>query len=137
MSRENTEHLIRAYLDAFNAGDHDAMLALLDEDVAHDINQGGREIGVEKFRWFNASMTRHYRETLTDIVIMTSADGQRAAAEFTVHGEYLSTAEGLPPASGQRYSLPAGIFFEVDDGRISRVTTYYNLTDWIAQVEKA
>ena len=33
-------------------------------------------------------------------------------------------------------SLPAGIFFELDEGLISRVSTYYNLADWITQVEK-
>ena len=65
---------------------------------------------------------------------MASKDGRRAAAEFIVHGEYLSTDEGLPPAKGQRYELPAGTFFELSDGRISRVTTYYNLADWTAQV---
>jgi steroid delta-isomerase-like uncharacterized protein len=134
MSRNAAERLIEAYLAAFNAGDSPAMLALLHEDVAHDINQGGREIGVEKFRWFNATMSAHYREQLTDIVVMSSADGSRAAAEFTVRGTYLATAIGLPKADGQRYTLPAGIFFEIDDGRISRVTTHYNLKDWIDQV---
>ena len=136
MPQEATEKLIRAYLDAFNVSDSEAMLALLCEDVIHDINQGGREIGREKFRWFNAMMREHYSETLGDIAVMVSADGTRAAAEFTVRGTYLKTAEGLPPANGQRYSLPAGIFFEIDDGLIARVTTYYNLTDWTAQVEK-
>ena len=135
MPQEATEKLIRAYLDAFNASDSEAMLALLCEDVIHDINQGGREIGREKFRWFNAMMREHYSETLGDIAVMVSADGTRAAAEFTVRGTYLKTAEGLPPANGQGYSLPAGIFFEVEDGLIARVTTYYNLTDWIAQVK--
>jgi steroid delta-isomerase-like uncharacterized protein len=134
MSRNAAERLIEAYLAAFNAGDSPAMLALLHEDVAHDINQGGREIGVEKFRWFNATMSAHYREQLTDIVVMSSADGSRAAAEFTVRGTYLATAIGLPKADGQRYTLPAGIFFEIDDGRIARVTTHYNLKDWIDQV---
>ena len=136
MPQEATEKLIRAYLGAFNASDSEAMLALLCEDVIHDMNQGGREIGREKFRWFNAMMREHYSETLGDIAVMVSADGTRAAAEFTVRGTYLKTAEGLPPANGQRYSLPAGIFFEIDDGLIARVTTYYNLTDWTAQVEK-
>ena len=134
MSADETRSLIEAYYAAFNAADWDAMLALLDEDVVHDVNQGGRDIGREKFRWFMGEMARHYREELTDIAIMVDEGGGRAAAEFTVHGTYLSTAEGLPPANGQRYSLPAGTFFTVDDGRISRVTTYYNLADWIAQV---
>ena len=60
--------------------------------------------------------------------------GTRAAAEFTVRGTYLATAEGLPEANGQRYTLPAGIFFDIDDDKISRVTTYYNLEAWTKQV---
>ena len=134
MTPAATRSLIEAYLAAFNAKDSEAMLALLSDDVAHDINQGGREIGKEAFRWFNAMMGKHYDEQLTDIVVMVNDSGSRAAAEFTVHGRYEVTAEGLPEASGQRYSLPAGIFFEIDDGLISRVTTFYNLEDWIAQV---
>ena len=134
MAEAETRALIERYLDAFNTGDSDGMLDCLHEDVAHDINQGGREIGRDKFRWFNATMARHYRERLEDMAIMVAPGGVRAAAEFTVHGAYLATAEGLPPANGQTYSLPAGIFFEVDDGLITRVTTYYNLQDWIAQV---
>jgi steroid delta-isomerase-like uncharacterized protein len=136
MAESETRALIERYLKAFNAGDSDAMLACLHDDVAHDINQGERQIGKEKFRWFNADMTRHYDERLADIAIMVAPGGVRAAAEFTVHGKYLATAEGLPPASGQSYSLSAGIFFEIDDGLISRVTVYYNLADLIAQVSK-
>jgi ketosteroid isomerase-like protein len=40
-----TLDLIRRYYDAFNRADWSAMLALLDENVAHDVNQGGRERG--------------------------------------------------------------------------------------------
>lgn len=136
MSEAATEALIGRYIAAFNAGDSEAMLACLCDDVVHDINQGGREIGKDRFRWFLGMMGRHYREELSDVVVMTGQGGGRAAAEFTVRGTYLSTAEGLPEADGQTYSLPAGIFFEIDDGLISRVTTYYNLSDWIAQVSK-
>ena len=136
MQRSEAEALVKRYLDAFNKGDVDGMLACLHEDVAHDINQGGREIGREKFRWFMATMNRHYREALSDVVVMADESGRRAAAEFTVRGTYLETAEGLPAAGGQSYSLPAGIFFELDEALISRVSTYYNLADWITQVEK-
>lgn len=134
MTAQTTAALIRRYLEAFNAKDFDAMLACLSEDVVHDINQGGREIGLEKFRWFNARMAEHYNETLGDIVVMVDDSGNHAAAEFTVRGTYLKTDEGLPEASGQQYSLAAGIFFEVEDDAITRVSTTYNLPDWIAQV---
>jgi steroid delta-isomerase-like uncharacterized protein len=130
----NSTELIRAYYDAFNAGDMAAFLDLLDESVVHDINQGSRQSGKEAFRSFMEHMNRCYREQLTDIVVMPSADGTRAAAEFIVHGEYLATDEGLPEAAGQTYELPAGAFFEIRNGKIKRVTNYYNLKDWIAQV---
>jgi steroid delta-isomerase-like uncharacterized protein len=128
------EALIRAYYAAFNAGDAEGMLALMTDDVAHDINQGRRELGVDAFRAFLARMDAHYKEELRDIAVMVGADGRRAAAEFTVHGTYLSTDEGLPEAAGQTYTLPAGAFFEVREGRIARVSNYYNLADWVAQV---
>lgn len=126
--------LIRAYLDAFNRGDRPAMLALLADDVAHDVNQGGREVGRDAFAAFLARMDRCYRERLVDIVVMAEPAGTRAAAEFVVEGEYLATDEGLPPARGQTYRLPAGAFYAIRDGRIARVTMHYNLADWIAQV---
>lgn len=129
-----SEALIRRYYAAFNAGDAAGMLDCLADDVAHDVNQGGRRVGKEAFAAFSAHMARCYAEELRDIVVMVSADGSRAAAEFTVHGRYQASDEGLPEATGQTYVLPAGTFFAIRDGRIARVTTYYNLQDWIAQV---
>jgi len=125
---------LERYYAAFNRGDHEAMLACLTETVAHDINQGGRESGKAAFRAFLGHMDRTYTEKLENIVLMASEDGTRGSAEFIVHGQYLVDEEGLPPATGQHYVLPAGGFFDFDGGLISRVTVYYNLSDWIAQV---
>jgi len=132
--RETAIELIGRYYAAFNAGDWNGMLDALSEDVVHDINQGKRETGKSAFRAFLAHMEHCYREQLRDIVVMASADGTRGSAEFVVHGEYLSTDEGLPPAHGQKYVLPAGAFFDLRGGKIARVTNYYNLPDWTAQV---
>ncbi|MCJ8507781.1 nuclear transport factor 2 family protein [Rhizobium lemnae] len=128
--------IIRAYYDAFNAQDMDAFLSLLTDDVVHDINQDERQEGKAAFATFMEHMNRCYKETLTDMMIMASEAGTRAAAEFIVNGQYLATDEGLPEANGQTYTLPAGAFFELRDGKVSRVTNYYNLNDWIAQVAK-
>jgi steroid delta-isomerase-like uncharacterized protein len=129
-----THNLIEKYFEAFNRGDSDAMLTFLAETVIHDVNQGERRVGKDKFRAFNARMAHNYQERLERISVMTSADGRRAAAEFMVHGTYKNTDEGLPPAKGQTYVLPAGTFFTIENGLIGRVTTYYNLTDWLLQV---
>jgi steroid delta-isomerase-like uncharacterized protein len=134
MLAQQTQALIERYYQAFNAGDSEGMLACLADDVVHDVNQGSSRLGKAQFRAFNAHMSRCYREQLTDLVVMVASDGSRAAADFIVHGAYLEMDTGLPAASGQTYVLPAGTFFRVAGNRITRVTTYYNMTDWMRQV---
>lgn len=134
MSQTDTRALIERYFDALNASDFGAMEALLHDDVAHDINQGGRQIGRDALRAHTASRAAHYDETFKDIEIMVSDGGLRAAAELTIDGRYQRTADGMPAANGQHYALRAGMFFDIDDGRITRVTTYFNRADWIAQL---
>lgn len=131
---KNTTTIIENYYRAFNEKRFSDMLALLHTDVVHDINQGERQKGKATFTKFMEGMNRHYDENLTHMVVMASADGKRASAEFICNGTYLTTAEGLPPAKGQKYSLPVGAFFDVQDGQITRVTNYYNLQEWIDQV---
>jgi steroid delta-isomerase-like uncharacterized protein len=126
--------LIEHYYAAFNRGDWNAMLDCVADDVVHDPNQGTREHGREAFRAFLARMDRCYAEQLHDIVVLPDAAGVRAGAEYVVHGRYKATDEGLPPATGQAYVLPGGAFFGIRDGRIARVTNYYNLQDWLRQV---
>lgn len=126
--------LIRRYYDAFNSGDRDAFLALLADDVRHDINQGGQEVGREAFRIFLQRMDRCYREQVEELVVFADETGARGSAEFYIRGEYLTTDEGLPPATGQKYWLRVGAFFEINEGRVARITNYYNLNDWLQQV---
>lgn len=129
-----TVQLLYKYYEAFNAQDMDTFLSLLTDDVVHDINQGDCEVGKVTFSAFMDRMNKNYKETIVDIVVMSNEAGNRAAVEFTVLGEYLATDEGLPEANGQTYKLPAGAFFDIRDGKVARVTNYYNLEDWIAQV---
>lgn len=135
MSSKETEKLVERYFAAFNAADLEGMVACLGPAFVHDVNQGERRKGKQKFREFSQHMTACYREELRDIVVMVSKDGTRAAAEFVVHGQYIGTDAGLPKAKGQKYKLPAGTFFAVKEGLIIRVSTYYNLTNWLAQVK--
>ena len=134
MAAAETVALIQRYYAALNAADPEAMLACLSEDLVHDVNQGGRRTGKAAFRDFTAHMDRCFAEQLENIAVMATPDGARAAAEFDVLGTYIETDEGLPPATGQTYRLPAGAFFEVRDGLITRVTTYYNLAAWLRQI---
>lgn len=110
------------------------MLGLLDPEIRHDVNQGETRTGLELYREFLHHMEQCYDERLEDLVFMSSSDGSRVACEFVVHGRYHHTDGDLPPAHNQTYILPAGAFLELTEGKISRVTTYYNLPEWIRQV---
>lgn len=128
------KNVISAYFEAFNNGDADGMLDCLSEDVAHHVNEGQVRRGKDAFAEFCAHMSHCYREHLDNMVIFEAEAGTRGAAEYVVNGTYLETDAGLPEAKGQTYKLPAGSFFSLENNKITRVVTYYNLADWIKQV---
>lgn len=130
MSETASQDLIERFLAALNGHDMDAALALLSLDVAFDTREGTREIGREKVHWYFGMFHRHFREQYENIAVMVAPGGVRAAAEVTINGKYLSGKEGFPEATGQRYQIPAGMFFEIDEGTISRVTTYVDMAAW-------
>ncbi len=125
---------VQQYYQHFNQQNWDGMLSLLSENIRHEVNQGDPRLGLELYREFLQHMDECYEERLTDMVFFSEAEGKRVACEFTVNGIYKKTDGDLIPAKGQRYVLPAGAFLEVADGKITRVTTYYNLPLWIKLV---
>lgn len=129
---KSTAELIEAYFDAFNRHDAEGMLALMDENVAHEINQGAVEVGLEKFRAFKAHMDRCYREQIREIVVMVN--GERGCADFVCDGTYLATDGTLPVATGQTYSIEGCAIFTCVSGKIVKVVSYYNLPRWISLV---
>lgn len=126
--------IVAAYYKHFNDGNWEGMLALVSEDIRHEPNQGTPRIGKALFTEFMQHMDRCYAEKLTDLVLFEGQVKGRIAAEFVVNGTYKVGEPGLPEAKGQQYVLPAAAFLEVSNGKISRVTTYYNLELWISLV---
>lgn len=127
---------VKQYYNRFNQQDWEGMLSLVHPDIRHEPNQGEPRIGKEKFAEFMQQMDEAYEERLSDMTFFTEASGSGVAAEFVVNGIYKKADEGFPPARNQQYRLPAAAFLEVKDGKISRVTTYYNLQHWISLVSE-
>lgn len=126
---------VKAYYAAFNGQDWDKMLALVSDDILHEPNQGSPRKGKDLFKLFLQKMDTAYQEQLSDMRFYESEqkDGH-IAVEFTVNGIYKQGEEGLPPANGQKYVLPAASFVTVQDGKVIRVATHYNLDLWIQLV---
>lgn len=126
------DNLIHRYFETFNSRADEERLLLLHVDVAHDVNEGGTEVGRERFAAFIDHMNACYEETITSLVVMSN--GNVGAAEFYVDGRYIGTDSGLPEATGQTYRIRAAAFFETDGEVITRITSYYNLREWIAAI---
>ncbi len=130
-----SQNLIHTYYEAFNKKNWETFFDLLDEHVVHDINQGNQEVGKNLFMHFMERMNRSYDERVVDLIVLTGKHEERAAAEFFIEGVYLATDPGLPPARNQKYRLRCGAFFEIRKEKICRVTNYYNLKEWLSQVQ--
>ncbi len=128
--------IVQQYYNYFNQKNWSGMLSLLDSGIRHEPNQGEPRIGVALFKEFLQLMDDCYEETLTDMVFFSETHDSRVAVEFVVKGIYKKGEEGLPEANGQSYILPAAAFLEVKNGKITRVTTYYNLPLWIKLVSE-
>ena len=129
-----TSQIIEQYYAAFNRGDLTNFFDLLDDDIIHEINQGQCEVGKAAFQKFMEHMQSCYQETVTDLVIFSHPDNTRAAAEFLVQGRYIKTDKGFPEARNQTYEIPAGAFFEIREGKITRITNYYNVQEWVKMI---
>jgi steroid delta-isomerase-like uncharacterized protein len=128
----NPSQLIQTYIDGFNSDDLDAMLSVLSDGLIHETNEGETRVGIEQFRQFKQYMAEHYDERLQDVVIMES--GSRGGCEFVVNGVYKKTDGDLPAANGQPYAIRAAFFVDTDGGKITRITSYYNLKKWVEAV---
>lgn len=126
--------IVKSYYQHFNQKDWSGMAALLHADVRHEPNQGEVRVGVEKFTEFMKHMNDCYEETLTEMVFLTELTDNRVAVEFVVNGTYKNTDGDFIEAKNQTYTLPAAAFLEIKDGKIARITTYYNLQLWLKLV---
>jgi steroid delta-isomerase-like uncharacterized protein len=130
----STNDLIQTYYDRFNAKDIEGFLALLTDDVIHEVSQGETQIGKDTFRKFMQHMNSSYDERAYDIAIMVNGNGDRAAAEFMLDGKYIATDGNLPAAKGQTYTIRVGAFFDIKDGKVTRIANHYNMKDWLTQI---
>ncbi len=128
--------IVQQYYLYFNHKDWTDMLSLLDNEIRHEPNQGEARIGIQQFTSFLQMMDDSYDEHLTDMIFFTEPTGTRIACEFTVNGIYKKGEEGFPEAHGQTYVIPAASFLEVKNEKITRISTFYNVNEWIKNVSE-
>ena len=63
---------------------------------------------------------------------MPNEDESNISTEYLVKGTYYNTKVGLFPAANQYYEILCTALFKFSkDGKISRITRYYNTKKWL------
>lgn len=110
------EDVLRAYVRGWLAGDADAVMATVSEDIVVTESHGPTYLGDDEVRaWIEAWVARGDRVHRWDLLtVVDSADGTRVAAEW----DLACTAAGVD------YEILGATVATVDRGRLTRVTEY-------------
>ena len=116
--------LVQRYFEALNSQQLEGMKAIVSPDIIHDVDTVERRLGREAFLAYLGNRADQYREHIFDIELMVNEDGTRAAAEYTLLGFPLSNGPHDELGGSQTYRISGGLFFQIEDGRIARVSQH-------------
>lgn len=126
--KKSTHLLVTRYYQAINGLDWQKVSLLLAPDVLYESNQAAALVGQTEVLSFLKHWYERYFQEISDVEIFVSDEGSRAAAEFMIIG---SPIDGQP---GFTYELRGGAFFDIEHGKISRLTDYYHPDEWNTQL---
>ena len=116
------EARFRAYLQAFNASDWEALRGYYAPDVQLVIGNGTLLDGCDAILAFYRKVKRETRRTIR--VVQCFAEGQTLAAE--IESEFLATEDApdfavRPMAKGDRYYLNSFVFYDFEGEHYTRI----------------
>lgn len=126
--------VVKKYYEAFNNKNANAIVDLCDPDVANDLNQGDTQIGKKNLKIFLETAWAHFDEKVSNIIYMSNHDQTKIATEYLVQGVYYKTKPGLFEANNQNYEICPATIFTIKNGKIIRMTRYYNAKKWFEMV---
>jgi steroid delta-isomerase-like uncharacterized protein len=112
------------FFDAFGRRDADALMEMVSPDIVEDLPGVGVISGLEQERAFLTGLFASFPDLATEVTRIT-IDGRVAAIEWRRTGTFSGAPwQGLP-ATGRAFESVDAAFVEIDDGRVSKVTVYY------------
>lgn len=131
---ENNQKIVAAYYAAYNKQDITGQIALMAPEFKHFQNSGKVEIGTDAYRKYTAAVYTEVKEEVYQIDYIVGQDPMQIAAQSRARGEYFQNPD--IKTQRQKYDIPLAEFFEVRDGKITKLSTYYNELEWENQVKK-
>lgn len=134
MAEDNVQ-VVTAWIEAHNAQDVDRMIALTAEDLTVRNTSGsgpgprGRDQVAAFWTTFFATFPDHHMD-LREVTI----DGDRVFAEVVEDGT-MDGPMGAAQPTGQHFSIEAAFRFDLTDGRISTIASYWDMGSVARQLD--
>ena len=134
MTVEETEHTIRAYLDALQTGGDFA--AYFADDITWTTMETGDQIhGRDPVRDFIVALHSQLFDASPEFGNVTVADGV-AALEAVFVGKHIAEFAGVP-ATGASVRLPYAVSYDISGGKIDALRAYFPVTALMHQLGDA
>jgi steroid delta-isomerase-like uncharacterized protein len=134
MSLEDTERVVRQYLDALLTGG-DFASYFTDDVVWTTMETGDRVQGREAVRDFIIALHQRAFDAAPELVHVAFADDV-AALEAVFIGKHIAEFAGVP-ATGATVRLPYSVFYGVANGRIAALRAYFPVMALSRQLAEA
>jgi steroid delta-isomerase-like uncharacterized protein len=137
MAQDENVEIARSFYDAWNARDFDRSAALMHEDgEIIVVGSGQRFAGPDGARQFSEMWASGFpdgRVETTSII----AEGDKVVVEYTGRGTQTGTlqnASGSIPATGKEVRLELCDVYELRDGKVLSLRTYFDSGSLLAQL---
>lgn len=120
-----TLEAVRRYFDAWTARDADALLASLTGDGTYEDPTTPGPIGGAALRAHVGGLWAAFPDLGFEIASLAETGAGQAAAEWVMTGTNAGSLAGLPP-TGRAVRLRGADVFATDEGRVRRVTGYFD-----------
>lgn len=131
------EAIVAAVFDTYNRDDMDACVALVSHDfVLSDEALGITFHGPQGFRDWLGTFKTAFPDSKTEVTNVVS-NGEWVAAEHIGSGSHTGVLMGPPGEihpTGRSFELAFGEFFKVQNGKITLMRAYYDVSTLLRQL---
>lgn len=137
MTRDEKVEIARVFYDSWNAREFDRAAELMHDDGEIVIvGSGERMQGPDGSRRFSEMWANGFPDGRVEIMSIV-AEGDKVVVEFTGRGTHTGTLEsatGSIPATGKQVTLELCDVWELRDGKVRSLRTYFDSGSLLAQL---
>jgi steroid delta-isomerase-like uncharacterized protein len=128
------EKMLKNENAAWNAHDVEKIATFYTDDcIKEDIAIGKSTLGKKEMKaLITGAFTSMPDMNIKLVTIFVS--GNWAATEWIMSGSYSNAYPGMPPATGNKFSVRGASIMELHNGKISRISDYWNFASFLQQV---